>query len=296
MILKRPAILASAVVLTAVAGIGYAVTANSSSTLTDGNYACTFASGFDCTPTPIPTITTTATETATATETTTVTASPTQSAAALLTGTSAPGLAVWPNAPAVRTYWGGLPSTTLPSAPAGAVLFVSFKTAPANIGPFIDAWQASGRTVYWTWHHEPDNGDMTGAAFVTETDALLAQAATRPHSNVHSMTILTANSLVVGNADQYYVPGVDVIGFDDYNLNNEPKCEAYATAHGKRLIFGEVGNVLNGATDTDAQALAFAQSFWGALDSNTLAALWWSGSTDTLVGKPNTTAFLASQP
>ncbi len=292
------AVMAAAGALVAAVGVGFAVTANSSSTLVDGNYACTFASGLDCQPTPIPTITETQTATVTATETTTVTASPSPTAtvAKVLTGTSGPGLAVWPNAPAVRTYWGGLPSTALPSAPAGAVLFVSFKTAPADIGPFIDAWQASGRTVYWTWHHEPDNGDMTGAAFVSETNALLAQAATHPHSNVHSMTILTANSLVVGNADQYYVPGVDVIGFDDYNLNNEPKCEAYATAHGKRLIFGEVGNVLNGATDTDAQALAFAQSFWGALDSNVLAALWWSGSTNTLVGKPLTTAFLSSQP
>ena len=45
----------------------------------------------------------------------------------------------------------------------------------------------------------------------------------------------------------------------------------------------------------DSQALAYAQSFWPALTSNVYAAVWWSGSTDTLTGKPNTTAYLRSQ-
>jgi hypothetical protein len=143
---------------------------------------------------------------------------------------------------------------------------------------------------------EPDNGDMTGAAFRATMSALLATAAGHDCASVHSLTILTADSLRTVTAESYYLSGVDAVGFDVYAIGNEARALDYAVAKGKPLIFGEVGNVTGGATNSDAAALTYATAFWAALTPNVLAALWWSGSTDTLVGKPMLTAFLASQP
>jgi hypothetical protein len=295
----------------ALAAVGVLAMTSASSTSTagsppDGAYSCAFATdAVDCTAAPLPTVTTTQTQTATVTDTTTVTQTPTPTpsptptptTAALLTGTSLPGLGVFPDADVVREFWSGLPSATFAAAPAGAAEVVSFKTVPTAsvFGADLDAWAATGRTVYWTWHHEPDNGDMTGPAYVTQMNALLAIASIHPHPNVHSATVLTAGALANGSAESYYVPAVDVLGFDCYTLSNEPKALAYAVAKGKPLIFPEVGDKTTGQTNSDAEALAYAQAFWPALTPNVRAAVWWSGSTDTLVGKPDTTAYLRAR-
>ena len=47
----------------------------------------------------------------------------------------------------------------------------------------------------------------------------------------------------------------DAIGFDIYNLTQEPLAEAYATTVGKPLAFPEFGNVVAPNTTTDAAAL-----------------------------------------
>jgi hypothetical protein len=213
-----------------------------------------------------------------------------------LVGTSPPGLGVFPTADAVRAYWHS-PKTQLPTAPAGAALFVSFKVlpTPTTFAADLAAWAASGRQVYWTYYHEADGGGLTPAAFQAGWASLLAVEAAHPYANLHSTTILTAYALVRGNAAAYYVPNVDVIGFDCYNLGTEDKAIAYAASKNKPLIFGEVGDALIGHPNSDALALAYAKSFWAALTPNVIAVIWWSGPADTLVGKPQTAAFLAAQ-
>ena len=45
------------------------------------------------------------------------------------------------------------------------------------------------------------------------------------------------------------------------------------------------------------ERVPWAQTFWAAIDPSVVyAAIWWSGSTNTIVDKPLLTAFLASQP
>jgi hypothetical protein len=214
-----------------------------------------------------------------------------------MVGTSTPGLAVFPTADAVRAYWHTGPKTQLPSAPTGAAVFVSFKAlpTPSAFAADLAAWAASGRQVYWTYYHEADGGGLTPAAFQTGWASLLAVEAAHPYPNLHSTTILMAYALIRGNAEAYYVPNVDVIGFDCYNLGTEGKAIAYAASKNKPLIFGEVGDALVGHPNSDALALAYAESFWAALTPNVIAAIWWSGPADTLVGKPQTAAFLAAQ-
>jgi hypothetical protein len=290
------AITAAAAVVTVALGT---FSASADSAQVDGNYACAFTSGaFNCSPAPLPTVTVTETVTATPTTSSSPSPSPTQTqSGSLMTGVSSPGLGAFPTAKAVRTYWSGLPSTNLPSAPTGAALFVSFKQLPSASAFTADlaAWAASGRQVYWTYFHEADGGGLTPAAFQSGWASLLTVERAHPYANLHSVTILMAYAFQRGNVEQYYVPNVDLIGFDCYNLKAEGPALNYAAAKGKRLIFGEVGNVLNGAANTDAAALAYAKSFWGALTPNVLAAMWWSQNTNTLNGKPNTAAFLAAQ-
>jgi hypothetical protein len=220
--------------------------------------------------------------------------------AVLVTGVSAPGLGVFPTAKAVREYWSGLPSTRLFNVPAGAAEFVSFKAlpSPAAFGADLDAWALSGHQVFWTFYHEADvPGALSPAAYQAGWSSLLAVEAAHPHPSEHSVTILTAACFPRGNCAAYYVAKVDLLGFDEYNLKLQGQVLAYARAKGKRMIFGEVGNVLNGAPNTDAKALAYATTFWAAAkaDGNVVDAMWWSQNTNSLIGKPKTTAFLAAQ-
>lgn len=291
------------IALAAASALGAAGFAAASASSPGGQlYACTTAdaTAISCVATAVPTVTATATVTATITATPSVSATPSVTppppAAGTLTGTSTPGLSVFPTAKAVRSFSSGLPASSLPSVPAGAAVFLSFKTLPSDavFAADLAAWESSGHEVYWTYYHEADSGALTPAAYQSGWSHLLAVEAAHPYASVHSLTILMAYCFQRGNCESYYVPGVDFIGFDCYQLANEQRAEAYALAKGKRMVFGEVGNVTAGS-NTDSAALAYARTFWAALTPNVLAAIWWSGPPDTLVGKPATTSFLAAQ-
>jgi|GEM_PF-1649173 len=222
--------------------------------------------------------------------------------------------ALFPNATVGRYYFSGNPgtyeSTPLSAIPSGETIFVSFKTTVATVesGAYnaaftsiLQDWNASGRTIYWTWQHEADisTSGIAAADYVAGWSQLLAVEAANPAPNVHSMSILTGSALNTnaphGPLGQWYVP-TDAIGFDVYNLTQEPLAEAYANTVGKPLAFPEFGNVIAPNPTTDAAALAFAQSFIANLTPNVFAAAWWNSLGTSLTGKPLTTAYLGTLP
>jgi hypothetical protein len=83
---------------------------------------------------------------------------------------------------------------------------------------------------------------------------------------------------------------VDVIGFDSYYLSTELLAEQYAAAKGKPLAFPEFGSSIGGSSD--ATSAAFARQFIAALDSNTIAAVWFDNNGNNLSTHPATLAVL----
>jgi hypothetical protein len=222
--------------------------------------------------------------------------------------------ALFPNASVGRYYFSGNPGTyegsPLSAIPAGETIFVSFKTTVATVesgadnaafAAILQDWNASGRTIYWTWQHEADapTSGIAPADYVAGWNQLLSVEAANPAPNVHSMSILTGSALNTnaphGPLSQWFVPA-DAVGFDVYNLTQEPLAEAYATSVGKPLAFPEFGNVVAPNTATDAAALSFAQSFVANLTPNVFAASWWNSLGTSLTGKPLTTAYLGTLP
>jgi hypothetical protein len=302
-----------------------ATVANAGGTPTqDGVYACAFqASSMSCTATVAPTATVTETVTAsgspsvTPTTTTSPSPSPTQTPSGVLFGSSYGGSsqanidathALWPTSQLGRFYWSGDPSPTLPNVPAGQVLFVSFKTAVATVqsGAFnaafatdLRAWNASGRVVYWTWQHEADDPakGISPAAYVAGWDQLLSVERANPSPNVHSMTVLMAFALTAGyphgDPASWYVPGVDVLGFDSYQLNTEKLAEQYAASKGKALAFPEWGDGTSVA-QPDSACVTFAKAFVAALTPDVFGAAWFNSGKNTLGNRPQTTAYLNS--
>jgi len=216
----------------------------------------------------------------------------------------------FPNANLGRYYFPGNPSvyssSALPAIPAHETIMVSFKTAVATVksGAYdatftsiLRSWNASGRTIYWTWQHEADNPSkhIAPADYVAGWKHLLAVAAANPSPRVHSMSILMAYVLQPshphGDPAKWYV-NTDVIGFDSYNLVSEKQAISYAAAKGKRLAFPEFGDGIAGAPDS--ASLAFAKAFVGAFTSNVFGAAWFNALGTTLSRIPNTQTFLNS--
>jgi hypothetical protein len=270
------------------------------------------------TPTPSPTITDTPSPTPTTTPspTTTPTPTPTPSFTAhpsgnLLVGSSVGGAlgttqSRFPNMKVVRFFYSGPPDLwggPLAAIPAGDVIFVSFNydvNATATGGSdavftqVLLSWAASGRQIYWTWQHEADDPAkaISQASYQAGWAHLLADAATVSAPNLHSMTILMAIALtgVHGPVDGWYVPGVDVLGFDCYYLDNELLAEQYATAKQHPLAFAEFGAATGGSPD--AISAVFAQQFIAATDVNTVAAVWFNNNGNDLATHPQTLAVL----
>ena len=106
------------------------------------------------------------------------------------------------------------------------------------------------------------------------------------------MSILMAIALtgVHGSVEGWYVPGVDVLGFDCYYLDNEPLAEQYALAKGKPLAFPEFGDAIGGSSD--AASAVFARQFIAGLDDNTIAAAWYNNNGNDIATHPQTLAVL----
>ena len=261
------------------------------------------------TPTTTPTVTPTPTPTPTTTPTTTPTPPPTGGPALIGTsfgGSVAATEAQFPNMAVARFYYPGAPRVwggSMATIPASQVIIVSFNyPAAATAAGAYDAsftqvlrsWAASGRTIYWNWEHEADNPakGISQASYRAAWDRLLADAAAVNAPNLHSMSIIMAIALtgVHGPVEGWYVPGVDVVGFDSYYLSTELLAEQYAAAKGKPLAFPEFGSSIGGSSD--ATSAAFARQFIAALDSNTIAAVWFDNMGNNLSSHPATLAVL----
>lgn len=273
------------------------------------------------TPSATPSVTPSATPSGTPSVTSSGSPSPSKPAGPVLVGSSFGGsglrairatTALFPSSRVGRYYFPADPApygtSVLTAIPAGEVIFVSFKTAVATVASgaydatfktVLASWNASGRTIYWTWQHEADDPakGINPADFVAGWNHLLSVAAAEPSPDVHSMTVLTAFALTAGqphgNPESWYVPGVDVLGFDSYQLSTERLAEAYAASKGKRLAFPEFGDGTV-AGRTDAQGLAFAQAFYAALTPDVFAAAWYNAGVNKLDVRPRTLAYLES--
>lgn len=313
-VLKGPRVAVAGVAAAGlVAAVVFAVSASSSTGM--GPYFCDFgAESFTCTvsasPTPSPT----------PTPTPSPTPSPSPTAVPVLWGQSFGGSSVgaintataqWPTAKVGRFYFPGDPtvyaSSPLTAIPAGDVIMVSFKAAVSAVSSgaydaafttVLRSWNASGRTIFWTWQHEADNPSkgIDPAAYRAGWAHLLSVEQANPSNAVHSMAILMAYVLAPsrphGDPASWYVP-TDVLGFDCYDLTTEPLAESYANAKGKPLAFPEIGaGIVPG--NTDAQSLAFARAFYAGLSPGVFAVAWFNALNNSLSGLPQTLAYLKS--
>jgi len=218
----------------------------------------------------------------------------------------------WGNTTVGRYYFQGDPTgyiSPLTAIPAHEAIMLSFKTAVATVksgaynatfATILKSWNASGRTIYWTWQHEPDDPKkaIAPADYVAGFNQLLTVEKANPSPNVHSMSIfmgiLLDPSVPHGNPDSWYV-NTDYLGFDSYFIKSELEAETYSIKKGKQLAFPEVGNGLNSG-QTDAQTLAFAKTFVSDFTSNVFAMVWYNQSNNTLSQYPNTLAYLKTLP
>jgi len=221
-----------------------------------------------------------------------------------LVGVTQPGLGVFPTAEVVRIFWPGGPETfsedrSIAAINPGKTLIVSFRTVPdpTRWRSVLANWQSTGRHIWWVYRHEADlPGDsITPAQYHAAYTALTAPA-TANSANVHSMTILTGGAVYRGEADQWYIPNVNAIGFDVYYLTNLPRVLTYAHTKGKPVAIPEWGNGtdLVNVHATDDQDLAFAKTYIGLLTPDVFAACWLSRLHNDLSHLPKTRAYLAS--
>jgi len=200
------------------------------------------------------------------------------------------------------------PSTSLPPLPSSYQIWLSFRTSPsavasgsfnAKFATILNAWNASGRTVYWTWRHEADRGiGITSAQYRAGWAQLLKVAAQHPSSHVHSMSILTGFVLAPhqphGNPESWYV-NTQVLGFDCYMPDAIGRAMSYARSKGKPWAVPEFGAHLGDAGDL--RYVKSAQQAWAAYPP--IGASWYNntaaaGFSQPLSQIPQTLAYLRS--
>jgi len=215
-----------------------------------------------------------------------------------LMGATLPGLGPWPSAEVVRVFQ-DTPRASLGNIPAGKTVIVSFFTMPSitTFKSVLASWKASGRTIWWAYHHEADGSwdPITPAQYQARYKALLDAWEPMRGSTVHVMTILTANLLRKGGQEAWYVPRVQALGFDVYYANNVDRMVAYAHTKGKPLAIPEWGNETGDhGWQGDGPTLEFAKAVIAKLDSNVFAACWFSHDHNDLRNLPKTLAYLKS--
>jgi hypothetical protein len=193
--------------------------------------------------------------------------------------------------------------------PASMEIWISWNTPASQVasGAFdatfakvLQSWNASGRTIKWSWTHEADNPrqHQNAAQIRAGWAHLLAVEKKYPNSRVKSMSIYEAYLLNSnhphGDPNSWYVPA-DVLGFDTYLLPNEARVIAYAKSKGKPWAIPETGK-----DQGDANDAAFMKSMvagWRAYPP--LGVAWFSspngGSfSEPLNHLPKTLAYLRS--
>ena len=250
------------------------------------------------TASPTPTATTTATATPTQPPAPAVSPSPTTTTAPASSGSPAFGAAVWRYgtetwmqavqredttlgaASVIRVYYTGLPSSW-PGA-AGAVnrsVVVSFKAPPADILSGVDdtilrnwfATAPTGRTIWWSYYHEPEDniakGEFTAAQYRAAFAHIVDLSRVNTTADLRSTLILMNWTLDPASGRNWldYYPGsayVDVLGWDAYNIKAAPwttsasqqsyqtpdtvygRCVSVSKAAGKPFGFGEWGSTV----------------------------------------------------
>jgi hypothetical protein len=214
---------------------------------------------------------------------------------------------IFPNARVGRVFQSS-PSTRLPALPSSYQIWLSFRTDPSTVasgafnqqfGTILRAWNASGRTVYWTWRHEADRGiGITATQFRAGWAQLLKVAAQNPSTRVHSMSILTGFVLNPhqphGNPESWYVP-TEVLGFDCYMPDNLTRAMKYAQSKHKKWAVPEFGAHLGDLKDL--QYLKSSMTQWAAYPP--IGASWYNntasaGFSQPLTQIPQTLSYLRS--
>ena len=221
-------------------------------------------------------------------------------------GTSlAQTIRLFPNARVGRVFMSA-PRATLPKLPASYQIWLSFTTSPSLVasGRFdtafaslLKAWNASGRTVYWTWYHEADRlPGISAAQFRAGWAHLLSVEKKNPSQRVRSMSILTGIMLAPGfphgNPASWYV-NADVLGFDCYVPASIQRAMNYARSKHKRWAVPEFG-----AHKGDAGDVGYIKSTmaaWAAYPP--IGAAWYNNTAAASFSQPlrilpRTTAFL----
>jgi hypothetical protein len=214
---------------------------------------------------------------------------------------------LFPNARVGRVFMNA-PRASLPKLPASYQIWLSFNTSPSMVasGRFdaafaglLKAWNASGRTVYWTWYHEADRlPGISSAQFRAGWAHLLAVEKKHPSPRVRSMSILTGIMLAPGfphgNPALWYV-NADVLGFDCYVPASIQRAMTYARGKHKAWAVPEFG-----AHKGDAGDVAYIKSTIGAWAAYPpIGAAWYNNTaaasfSQPLRNLPKTTAFLRS--
>ncbi len=207
---------------------------------------------------------------------------------------SAATVRLFPNARIGRVFWSS-PKTTLPALPSSYAIWLSFKTSPSTVasGQFnaqfatmLQAWNRSGRTVFWTWQHEADrHAGFSSAQFRQGWAQLLSVEKKYPSSRVRSMSILTGIVLAPnrphGDPANWYV-NADVLGFDCYVPASVPRAMAYARAKHKPWAIPEFG-----ADNGDAGNIKYIQDTinqWAAYPP--VGASWYNNTAAASFSQP----------
>jgi hypothetical protein len=203
---------------------------------------------------------------------------------------------LFPNPDVVRVFWSSA-KAQLPSYGSSA-LMVSFKSLPSasSFASILQAWNTSGKTVFWTYYHEADRSNISSAKFQAGWASLLAVEKKYPSSRVKSMSILTGIVLAPnhphGNPESWYV-NADVLGFDCYVPASVPRAMAYAKAKHKAWAIPEFG-----ADNGDAGNVAYIKSTIAQWTGYPPVGVSWYNNTagasfsQPLTRLPQTTAFL----
>ena len=195
-------------------------------------------------------------------------------------------LKIFPKPDIVRIFWSSA-KAQLPAMPSSAALWVSFKSLPSQstFASILQSWNRSGRTVYWTYHHEADRDNITATAFRNGWASLLAVEKKYPSTHVKSMSILTGILLAPnhphGNPESWYV-NADILGFDCYVPASVPRAMAYAKSKLKPWAIPEFG-----ADNGDLGDIKYIQSTiasWAAYPP--LGASWYNNTAGASFSQP----------
>jgi hypothetical protein len=208
---------------------------------------------------------------------------------------------MFPNAKVGRYFAQNLQvytSSSLRYFPAGAEIWISWNTPAAQVASgaydatfakVLQSWNASGRTIKWSWTHEADNPrqHQSAAKIKAGWAHLLAVEKKYPNARVKSMSIYEAYLLDPrhphGSPDSWYVPA-DILGFDTYVPANEARVIAYAKSKGKPWSIPETGK-----RGTDAADTAFMKAMVAGWKAYPPVGVAWFSSSNGAFSKPLST-------